>query len=93
MTACISVYFLGIGYACLYGPSLMPIGLFFVKRRTLANGLALSGASVGQLVIPVMMNYLIDTYTVWGALLIFSAFLLHGLVAAMLMTPPSFYIR
>ena len=39
---------LGLGYAFMYGPGLMLIGVYFDKRRTLANGLALSGASVGQ---------------------------------------------
>ena len=39
------------------------LGQYFHKRRSLANGLALSGASVGMFAIPPLLQYLLDTYT------------------------------
>ena len=69
------------------------IGVYFEKRRALANGIAVAGASVGQLLIPLLMNFLIKNYDVSGALVIYAAVHLNGLVAAMLLRPPHFYAR
>ena len=86
-------FFTGFGYAGLFGPSLVMIGIYFEKRRSLANGIAVAGASVGQLVIPFMMAYLIKEYQLQDALRIYAAFHLHGLVAALFLRPPQFYER
>ena len=83
----------GFGYAGLFGPSLLIIGMYFDKRRSLANGITVAGSSVGQLVIPLIMTFLINEYTLQGALIIYAAFHLNGLVAGMLMRPPQFYDR
>ena len=52
----------GIGCGLLFGPSLVVVGQYFHKRRALANGLALSGGSIGQLVIPMYLALVIRTY-------------------------------
>lgn len=69
------------------------IGFYFEKRRSFANALALAGASLGCLIIPPVMTVLIENYTVWGALILYSAIVLHGCVAALLLRPPAFYTR
>ena len=71
----------------------MTIGQYFHKRRSLASGIAVAGGSVGQLLIPLVLRKLIDEYTWRGALLIFSALILHVVAGAMLFRPLSFYKR
>jgi len=53
----------GFGNACIFGNGFVILGQYFTKRRTLANGLGLSGASVGQFVLPPLLQYLLDTYS------------------------------
>ncbi|WAR28885.1 MOT12-like protein [Mya arenaria] len=53
----------GFGNACLFGNGLVMLGQYFKKRRGLANGLALSGASIGQFALPPLLQFLLDTYT------------------------------
>ena len=38
----------GIGFGCLFTPSVSILPLYFRKQRALANGLAASGASFGK---------------------------------------------
>jgi MFS family permease len=54
---------LGFGNACLFGNGLVMLGQYFSKRRSLANGLSLSGASLGQFAIPPLLQYLLDTFS------------------------------
>ena len=75
------------------GPSMVVVGQHFHKRRSLANGIAASGGSIGQLVLPQLISALLARYTFQGALLVFSAFCLHALPAAALYRPHSFYGR
>ena len=62
----------GIGYGLMFGPSLVMIGMYFDKRRSLANGLAAAGGSLGQLVLPQLITVLIEHYAFSGLLFHFS---------------------
>ena len=62
----------GIGNAAIYGNVLVILGIYFQKRRTLANGLALAGASIGQFAIPPFIEFLLETYGLQGCLLLVS---------------------
>jgi MFS family permease len=71
-----AAYGLGIGFGCglAYVPTLGAVQRWFVKRRGLASGLAVSGIGVGTLVMPPLATALItklgwrDAYLVLGAL-------------------------
>ena len=67
------------------------IGQFFDKRRSLANGIAMAGGSIGQLVLPPLITHLVERYSFRGAVLIIAGILLNASVGAMLFTPISFY--
>ena len=71
----------------MYGNGLLMIGKYFRKRRTLATGLAVSGASIGQFVLAPIIEYLLENYGVSGTLLIISACYFHTCVAGMLFRP------
>ena len=50
----------------MFGPSLVVVGLYFNRRRSLANGLAAAGGSLGQLVLPVVITQLVNHYQFSG---------------------------
>ncbi|KAF9463208.1 major facilitator superfamily domain-containing protein [Collybia nuda] len=51
---------MGLGQSLLFLPSITIIGHHFKRRRALATGIALSGASVGGIIWPIMLNQLRD---------------------------------
>jgi len=51
---------LGIAQGLLYLPSLAIVGHHFTRRRTLVMGIVASGASVGGIVHPIMLNLLFN---------------------------------
>lgn len=50
----------GLGFGCAYVPALGAVQRWFVKRRGLASGLAVSGSGVGTLVMPVLAAVLVS---------------------------------
>jgi len=78
----------GIGSALAYSPSIVTVGQYFERRRTLANGLSVSGSGVGNFAIPPLIQLCVDEFGLAGALLILSAIMLHVCVAGALMRPP-----
>jgi MFS transporter, OFA family, oxalate/formate antiporter len=65
---------IGLGVGCAYVPAVGVVQRWFVKRRGLASGLAVSGIGVGTLVMPPLATKLIadlgwrDAYLVLGGL-------------------------
>ncbi|WP_229743649.1 MFS transporter [Aliidongia dinghuensis] len=64
----------GLGVGCSYVPAVGAVQRWFVRRRGLASGLAVSGIGMGTLVMPPVASWLIaamgwrDTYLVLGVL-------------------------
>ncbi|XP_060082664.1 monocarboxylate transporter 5-like [Ylistrum balloti] len=88
---CMFGIFAGLSNACLFGNGLVMLGYYFEKRRSLANALALIGASVGQFAIPPILQYLLDTYTIRGTFLFLGGFYLNLCIFGCLYRPISFY--
>jgi OFA family oxalate/formate antiporter-like MFS transporter len=59
----------GLGVGCSYVPVLGAVQRWFVKRRGLASGLAVSGIGVGTLVMPPLASLFIETLGWRGAYL------------------------
>jgi len=51
---------IGLGVGCSYVPAVGAVQRWFVRRRGLASGLAVSGIGVGTLVMPPLASFLID---------------------------------
>ncbi|XP_064615498.1 monocarboxylate transporter 12-like [Liolophura sinensis] len=81
----------GIGNGFLYGNTLVMVGKYFKKRRSLASGLTLAGSSVGQFALPPLIQYFINTYTVKGALLLLGGIYFHVTFFGALLRPLSSY--
>ena len=71
---------------CSHGPLLS-------SRRALANGLAVGGAGIGNLVLPPVMRLCLDIYGFKNALLILSGLMLNVCIGASLLRPPQFYTQ
>ncbi|EJD43949.1 MFS general substrate transporter [Auricularia subglabra TFB-10046 SS5] len=56
----------GIGLGCIVLPSTSVIGQYFHTRRPLVTGIVFTGASVGGIVVPIMMNHLLHGSTGYG---------------------------
>ncbi|XP_059168551.1 uncharacterized protein LOC131950428 isoform X2 [Physella acuta] len=81
----------GIGFGLSYSPCVVMVGCHFRKRRSLANGISVSGSGVGSFVLPNIMRVLLDTYDLSGCLLILGAITLNVCACAMLFRPLSSY--
>ena len=60
---------------------------YFSTRRTLAMGISICGSSVGMMVCPPLVNFLMEIYGWRGCLIIQSAICLHGLPVSLLLRP------
>ncbi|XP_037785831.1 monocarboxylate transporter 1-like [Penaeus monodon] len=67
--------------------------MYFRRRRVAANALSMLGASLGFMVMPPLVRFLANTYAHQGALLLWSAILLHGLVGAALYQPVEWHLK
>ena len=81
----------GSGMSFVYGPAMVMIGKYFTKRRALANGIASAGSSVGFFVLPPIIRFLIDEYSLSGALMFISGISLHIILAGTVLRPIEFY--
>ena len=73
--------------------SIAHMGQFFKKRRAVANGIAFSGAAIGHLILPIVINLLMEQYGLKGTLLIMAAVSANVCVAGALLRPVSAYQR
>ncbi|XP_078310642.1 monocarboxylate transporter 12-like isoform X1 [Crassostrea virginica] len=81
----------GIGFANIHGPAAYLVGLYFNRRRELANSLLVGASGFGGLVLPSLCRYLLDAYGLQGTMLILSGILFNVVALACLLTPPSFF--
>ena len=81
----------GIGYGLLFSPTMVMVNTYFDKRRSLASGLALAGGSMGTLLIPQLITYLVSKYAYRGALLMYAGLMMHMVLGTVLLRPTWHY--
>lgn len=88
-TAVLAGYTLGVGLGvgCLYVPVLGLVQRWFVRRRGLASGLAVSGIGVGTLAMPPLAQWLIATWD-WRL-----AYVVLGIVVLAIGLPAALMLR
>lgn len=77
----------GLGMSFSFQSSVTVVGLYFVRRRPLANALASIGISMGVTLWPLLARYLLETLGWRGAFLIFGAIFLHCCVCGAMLRP------
>ncbi|KAG8012444.1 Monocarboxylate transporter 7 [Nibea albiflora] len=82
-----TIHVVGFGYALTWTPTVTMLGLYFEKRRPVANALASAGECILTFVLTPLFQLLIDSYSWRGALLILGALQLNLCVCGMLLRP------
>ncbi|XP_059125804.1 monocarboxylate transporter 6 isoform X1 [Peromyscus eremicus] len=77
----------GLGMCFSFQSSITVLGLYFVRRRPLANALASIGISIGVTLWPLLARYLLETLGWRGAFLIFGGIFLHCCVCGAILRP------
>ncbi|XP_035683177.1 monocarboxylate transporter 13-like [Branchiostoma floridae] len=77
----------GFGSSLAFIPSMSMVGKYFDKKRAIANGIAFSGVSVGNIVFPLIFTYLIEEYGWRGSFLIAAGVMLNITAFAALLRP------
>nr|XP_033818342.1 monocarboxylate transporter 6 isoform X2 [Geotrypetes seraphini] len=77
----------GLGLCFTFQAGVTVLGYYFIRRRTLANALAATGASVGMAIWPLFSQYLLGIMGWRGSFLIFGGVLLNCCVCGAVMRP------
>ncbi|XP_029009446.1 monocarboxylate transporter 2 [Betta splendens] len=77
----------GLGYALTWTPTVTMVGLYFEKRRPLANALASAGECVLTFVLTPLFQLLINSFSWRGALLVLGGLQLNLCVCGVLLRP------
>ena len=77
----------GTAAAVMDSPVFGMLNKYFVKKRALANSVAFAGSGFGCLVMPLMLNYAIDCYTVRGAMFIMAGVWMHAIIIGAVLRP------
>ncbi|XP_062993295.1 monocarboxylate transporter 13-like [Elgaria multicarinata webbii] len=77
----------GLGWALVFTPSMATVSHYFERRRTLAMGLAVSGAGISSLLLSPIFQYLVDLYGWRGALLMVAGLSLNLVASGALLRP------
>ena len=83
----------GVSFGLIYSPSLALIQVYFKEKKSLANGLAMSGPVAAQFITAPLWVFFLETYSVRGAFLLMTGLYLQILVFGTLLRPMEFYSR
>ncbi|CAJ0950437.1 unnamed protein product [Ranitomeya imitator] len=77
----------GLGLCFCFQAAVTVLGYYFIKRRTLANAFASSGASIGMALWPIASQHLLESMGWRGSFMIFGGVLLNCCVCGAMMRP------
>ncbi|XP_005107969.2 uncharacterized protein LOC101852434 [Aplysia californica] len=77
----------GLSIALLYGPSLFVLMQYFERRRAFATALGTCGTSFGGVVLPLLIRYLLDEYSLRGGTLMTAGVLMHSIAFSAMLRP------
>ncbi|VDI54652.1 Hypothetical predicted protein [Mytilus galloprovincialis] len=77
----------GLAFTFCHGPLMYLTGVYFMKRRNLAQAVAVSGFTFGGLIFPPIYSYLIKHYGLQGGMLITGGMQLNLIAFSMLLRP------
>lgn len=86
--ALIAFFMISIMFGLLFMAALNQIAVYWDEKRTMATQIGSCGTSVGMLLFPLIIAWLLETFTVPGYYLILAGIYLNVLIAAALMHNP-----
>ncbi|KFM58411.1 Monocarboxylate transporter 9, partial [Stegodyphus mimosarum] len=78
----------GLGFAMASTLYPVLVNEYFERHRATASGIVLSGACIGCLVFPLLLETILDTYGAFGCFLILGGLFLNVIPAALLLKSP-----
>lgn len=82
----------GIGLGLMVPATLTNFNKYFFRRRTFAMGVAQVITGIGTMILPIILQKLMQIYGFRGTQLIIAAISLHSLLCAAVQTPPTSHV-
>ncbi|XP_058456988.1 monocarboxylate transporter 12 [Malaya genurostris] len=83
----------GFGLGLIQSATFVAINSYFRNNKGKAVGLALAGTGLGQILMPLLVQYLLDNFDFRGATLIIGGLAFNGVVGATLLQPISWHMK
>ncbi|XP_062549534.1 monocarboxylate transporter 12 isoform X1 [Armigeres subalbatus] len=83
----------GFGLGLIQSSTFVAINSYFRNNKGKAVGLALAGTGVGQILMPLLVQFLLDIYSFRGTTLIIGGLAFNGVVGAALLQPVEWHTR
>lgn len=86
-------FMVGIGLGLIAPASFVAVSSYFTTNRSRAVGFALAGTGLGQMILPLIVQNLLDKYGFRGTILIMGSLALHGVVGGCLYQSVSKHLK
>lgn len=77
----------GLCRGILMAPALGSLGRYFSSKRTFASSVAVSGGSIGLIMVPLVLRVVLTEYSIPGATAILGGVILHGCILGTALRP------
>lgn len=84
ITYCIII---GIGQGIIYPATTLALNTYFRKKRNVAMGLSVTMTGLGPILMPLLIDVLLENYATTGTLLILAGIAAHSFIGASLLRP------
>lgn len=84
VTYCIII---GIGQGIIFPATSLALNTYFRKKRNIAMGFSVTMTGLGPILMPLLIDVLLENYATSGTLLILAGIAMHSLVGASLLRP------
>lgn len=78
---------IGIGQGIIYPATSLALNTYFRKKRNVAMGLSVTMTGLGPILMPLLINVLLENYATTGTLLILAGIAIHSFIGASLLRP------
>lgn len=79
--------FAGIGQGIIFPSTTLALNTYFRKKRNIAMGLAVTMTGLGPIIMPLLIDVLLERYATTGTLIILAGIATHSFVGASLLIP------
>ncbi|XP_001653584.2 monocarboxylate transporter 12 [Aedes aegypti] len=83
----------GFGLGLIQSSTFVALNSYFRNNKGKAVGLALAGTGIGQILMPLIVQYLLDIFSFRGTTLIIGGLAFNGVVGAALLQPVEWHMR
>lgn len=85
ITKCL--YLTGIGQGIIFPATTLALNTYFRKKRNVAMGFSVTLTGLGPILMPLLIDILLENFATTGTLLILAGIASHSLIGASLLRP------